>query len=55
MRTCISTLLLCCVAHFALGQALAPQLPPTEASEYIGTVQKQTFKYFWDFAHPVSG
>lgn len=55
MRTCISTLLFCCVAHFALAQALAPQLLATESGEYIGTVQKQTFKYFWDFAHPVSG
>ncbi|WP_081681292.1 glucoamylase family protein [Flectobacillus major] len=26
-----------------------------EKNEYIGTVQKATFEYFWDFAHPVSG
>ena len=24
-------------------------------SDLIELVQKQTFKYFWDFAHPVSG
>ena len=56
MRTSISALLLyCSVLHFVQGQSKAPQLPPTEASEYITVVQKQTFKYFWDFAHPVSG
>lgn len=55
MRTCISTLLFCCVVHFASGQTRAPQLLPTENGEYINTVQKQTFKYFWDFGHPVSG
>ncbi|MGA0556170.1 glucoamylase family protein [Larkinella sp. VNQ87] len=26
-----------------------------EYSEYLETVQKATFRYFWDFAHPVSG
>ncbi len=56
MRTCISAFLLfSCVAQFVTGQSRAPQLPPNEASEYINTVQQQTFKYFWDFAHPVSG
>jgi hypothetical protein len=29
--------------------------PISEKSEYIETVQKATFKYFWDFAHPFSG
>lgn len=29
--------------------------PPTERSEYLNTVQRATFRYFWDFAHPVSG
>ena len=24
-------------------------------SALLDTVQKQTFRYFWDFAHPVSG
>jgi hypothetical protein len=33
----------------------APLLPPTEKGEYLGTVQQATFRYFWDFAHPVSG
>jgi hypothetical protein len=55
MRTFLSLLLLSLLAHFAQCQALAPKLPPTEASEYLNTVQRQTFKYFWDFAHPVSG
>jgi hypothetical protein len=26
-----------------------------EKYEYIETVQKATFQYFWDFAHPISG
>ena len=29
--------------------------PISEKSEYLETVQKATFKYFWDFAHPISG
>ncbi len=37
------------------AQNVAPQRPPTESSEYITTVQEATFRYFWDFAHPVSG
>ncbi|MFT4033403.1 MAG: glucoamylase family protein [Siphonobacter sp.] len=28
---------------------------PTEKSEYMTTVQRATFRYFWDFGHPVSG
>jgi hypothetical protein len=28
---------------------------PTETGEYMETVQKATFRYFWNFAHPVSG
>lgn len=29
--------------------------PLSEKKEYIETIQKTTFNYFWDFAHPVSG
>lgn len=29
--------------------------PPNEKKEYFDVVQRATFKYFWDFAHPVSG
>jgi hypothetical protein len=29
--------------------------PISEKSEYLETVQKATFNYFWDFAHPISG
>ncbi|WP_128545602.1 glucoamylase family protein [Larkinella soli] len=33
-----------------------PAIPPAnEYSEYLETVQKATFRYFRDFAHPVSG
>jgi hypothetical protein len=38
-----------------IAQSLASPQLPTEASEYINTVQSHTFKYFWDFAHPLSG
>jgi hypothetical protein len=34
--------------------AQAP-LPPTEQGEYLNLVQEKTFRYFWDYAHPVSG
>ncbi|MCU0340985.1 MAG: beta-glucosidase [Spirosomaceae bacterium] len=36
-----------------LDQRPAAQL--TESSEYLETVQRATFRYFWDFGHPVSG
>ncbi|HCL83055.1 MAG TPA: beta-glucosidase, partial [Chitinophagaceae bacterium] len=29
--------------------------PPLSDSALLDLVQKQTFRYFWDFAHPVSG
>lgn len=31
------------------------KFPEISDDELLTTVQKQTFKYFWDFAHPVSG
>ena len=30
-------------------------VPLSERGEYIETVQKATFNYFWEFAHPISG
>lgn len=39
----------------AMAQHTAPYKAPTESGEYLNTVQQHTFKYFWDFAHPVSG
>ena len=32
-----------------------PQMPVIPDEELLTLVQQQTFKYFWDFAHPVSG
>jgi len=29
--------------------------PLNESREYVETIQKATFNYFWDFSHPVSG
>lgn len=31
------------------------KLPPLSEEDLLTRVQSQTFKYFWDFAHPVSG
>lgn len=31
------------------------KFPPLTDNELLDKVQQQTFKYFWDFAHPVSG
>ena len=33
----------------------SPQFPIISDEELLTLVQQQTFKYFWDFAHPVSG
>lgn len=32
-----------------------PKFPKLSGEELLTLVQEQTFKYFWDFAHPVSG
>jgi hypothetical protein len=32
-----------------------PKFPVLSDADLIETVQRQTFKYFWDFGHPVSG
>lgn len=34
---------------------LTPKFPVISDQELLTLVQRQTFKYFWDFAHPVSG
>jgi hypothetical protein len=52
-------LILCLFITKSLGQNSLPLNkkinPISEKSEYLETVQKATFKYFWDFAHPISG
>ncbi|TAE61193.1 MAG: beta-glucosidase, partial [Bacteroidetes bacterium] len=52
-RFSLSLLLL--LSGAALAQSPAPLRPLTESGEYLNTVQEHTFRYFWDFAHPVSG
>lgn len=32
-----------------------PKFPIVDTEELLTLVQRQTFRYFWDFAHPVSG
>lgn len=33
----------------------SPDFPPVSDEELLTLIQQQTFKYFWDFGHPVSG
>jgi hypothetical protein len=40
---------------FYTGLDPTPKFPPISDEELLTLVQQQTFKYFWDFAHPVSG
>lgn len=40
---------------FYTGNASAPVRPVVSDEELLTLVQQQTFKYFWDFGHPVSG
>jgi hypothetical protein len=40
---------------FVTGLDLTPKFPPISDEDLLTLVQQQTFKYFWDFAHPVSG
>ena len=55
------TVALALVTSFSFSQTVqAPVQKKTEAgqlsdSALLDLVQKQTFRYFWDFAHPVSG
>ncbi|WP_233207811.1 glucoamylase family protein [Siphonobacter sp. BAB-5405] len=37
------------------SKTLATEKLPSEKSEYMDVVQKATFRYFWDFGHPISG
>src|SRR5687768_7190229 len=39
----------------AAGIPVAGIIPDLSDSALLDLVQKQTFRYFWDFAHPVSG
>jgi len=40
---------------FYTGLDPTPKFPPISDEELLTLVQQQTFKYFWEFAHPVSG
>ncbi|MCC5927939.1 MAG: Ig-like domain-containing protein [Cyclobacteriaceae bacterium] len=40
---------------FFTGLDTKPQMPVISDEELLTLVQSQTFKYFWDFAHPNSG
>ncbi|MGV8090284.1 MAG: glucoamylase family protein [Mangrovibacterium sp.] len=42
-------------ATFYTKPDLTPKFPVIPDDELLTLVQRQTFKYFWDFAHPVSG
>src|SRR5882724_9901953 len=57
-------LLLCCATLSLIAQktpvkpqVFNPKERPTNLSDsaLVDLAQKQTFRYFWDFAHPVSG
>lgn len=58
MKKLIYIVFVCVVTQFAVAQKVfdAKSRPKNLSdSALIELVQKQTFKYFWDFAHPVSG
>ncbi|MGQ1888982.1 glucoamylase family protein [Thermophagus sp. OGC60D27] len=40
---------------FYTGPASTPKFPAISDEELLTKIQQQTFRYFWDFAHPVSG
>ena len=42
-------------ADFITGVSPVPKFPFISDSALLQLVQQQTFKYFWDFGHPVSG
>lgn len=48
----ITQLVLLLLPFFAPAQS---KKPPISDSALLDLVQKQTFRYFWDFGHPVSG
>lgn len=41
--------------YFYTKPDLTPKFPLVSDDELLTLVQKQTFRYFWDFGHPVSG
>lgn len=43
------------VGYFYTKPDLTPKFPVVSDDELLTLVQKQTFRYFWDFGHPVSG
>ncbi|MCU0380447.1 MAG: beta-glucosidase [Chitinophagaceae bacterium] len=49
----LSIILFLATSSLSLGQGKTFRPLPDEA--LMDTVQRQTFRYFWDFAHPVSG
>ena len=49
-------LITCTAINFSFSQNKATQRPQKLSDEeLLELVQKQTFRYFWDFGHPVSG
>ncbi|MDI3318519.1 glucoamylase family protein [Pinibacter soli] len=54
---CVLFTALSCVAQKKQAEAFDPTKRPKNLSDtaLLELVQKQTFKYFWDFGHPVSG
>lgn len=42
-------------ASFYAGVDATPDFPVVDDEELLTLIQQQTFKYFWDFAHPTSG
>lgn len=58
MKT-LFTFLLICTTGVLFGQKKTVKAPPILKNltddQLLDLVQKQTFRYFWEFAHPVSG
>lgn len=42
-------------AQFVTGADPTPKMPLISDEELLTLVQRRTFKYFWDYAHPISG
>ncbi len=62
MKKLFVLLALTCAVPACKKSAPVAQVPPadslapvSERSQYLDVVQRATFRYFWDFAHPVSG
>lgn len=51
----ISLLITCCCSFGLCAMPAQPEKKKLSDDELMTLVQKQTFKYFWDFAHPESG